>query len=163
MVHDSSARRPTRRELIRTLALLLPGLALVPGCSRIRTARGNRVAKSRPVNITTRDAYQVGLASWYGADFAGRPTANGEIYDPEQMTAAHRHLPFGTQVRVTDLETGDRITVRINDRGPFKRGRVIDLSRAAARRLDMLSRGLARVRIDVLAWPRRSNDRRRVR
>jgi len=74
-----------------------------------------------------------GVASWYGQEFAGRTTANGEIFDPLLLTAAHRTLPFGTRVRVTNLANGRRVVVRINDRGPFKKGRVIDLTPAAAR------------------------------
>ena len=90
---------------------------------------------------------QVGLASWY--DLPGR-TASGERYDQQELTAAHRTLPLGTRVLVTNLANGHSVRVRINDRGPFKRGRVIDVSRAAARRLGMVGTGTARVRIEVL-------------
>lgn len=90
-----------------------------------------------------------GYASWYGSKFAGRRTANGEIYDPSLLTAAHRSLPFDTQVRVTNMETGDSVVVRINDRGPFVRGRIIDLSRAAAARINMVGSGVARVRLEL--------------
>jgi len=91
-----------------------------------------------------------GLASWYGPGFAGRRTASGEVFDPGQLTAAHRSLPFGTRVRVTNLDNGRSVEVRINDRGPFKPDRVIDLSRAAAEAVDMLRSGIARVRVDPL-------------
>ncbi len=91
-----------------------------------------------------------GEASYYAGKFVGRPTASGEIYDPTAMTAAHRRLPFGTEVRVTRLDTDASIRVRINDRGPFKRGRIIDLSREAARRLDMIQVGIVPVRLDIL-------------
>lgn len=91
-----------------------------------------------------------GLASWYGPNFAGRQTANGEIFDPSQLTAAHKTLPFGTQVRVTNLNNGRSVVVRINDRGPFKPGRVIDLSRAAAERVGMISSGTAPVSLELL-------------
>ncbi len=91
-----------------------------------------------------------GLASWYGPGFAGRRTANGEIFNPSELTAAHKSLPFGTQVRVLNLENGRSVIVRINDRGPFRPGRIIDLSRAAAERLNMVSRGVARVRLELL-------------
>jgi rare lipoprotein A len=92
-----------------------------------------------------------GVASWYGEDFAGRPTANGEIYDPNAYTAAHRTLPFGTIVRVTRRSTGDWVLVRINDRGPFgKKKRIMDLSKQAARRLGMISDGVAKVKAEVL-------------
>lgn len=97
-----------------------------------------------------------GVASWYGESFAGRPTANGERYDPNAYTAAHRSLPFGTIVRVTRRSTGDWVLVRINDRGPFgKRGRILDLSKQAARRLGMLHDGIAKVRAEVLEEGRR--------
>jgi rare lipoprotein A len=92
-----------------------------------------------------------GVASWYGAEFAGRPTANGEIYDPSQMTAAHRTLPFGTFVRVTNTRNGLSTVVRINDRGPFAKGRIIDVSRAAAEVLDMIGPGTAPVRIELIS------------
>lgn len=94
--------------------------------------------------------HQEGEASWYGPGFHGRQTASGEIYDMEAMTAAHRELPFGSHVRVRNLDNGLETRVRINDRGPFARGRVLDLSRAAARAIDMLGSGTARVRIEVL-------------
>lgn len=93
---------------------------------------------------------QEGEASWYGPGFHGRQTASGETYDMEAMTAAHRALPFGSWVRVVNLDNGLETRVRINDRGPFARGRVLDLSRAAARALDMIGPGTARVRIEVV-------------
>ncbi|MFQ5889680.1 MAG: septal ring lytic transglycosylase RlpA family protein [Gemmatimonadota bacterium] len=92
---------------------------------------------------------ETGKASWYGPGFDGKRTASGEVYDMEAMTAAHRTLPFDTRVRVTNLDTGRSTEVRINDRGPFARGRIIDLSRAAAREIGMLGAGSARVRIVV--------------
>jgi rare lipoprotein A len=94
-----------------------------------------------------------GQASYISDRLAGRLTANGERYDPEALTAAHRTLPFGTRLRVTRLDTGAEVVVRINDRGPFVRGRVLDLSRAAARRLDMLRDGVVDVRFDILSRP----------
>ncbi|MDD5019530.1 MAG: septal ring lytic transglycosylase RlpA family protein [Candidatus Omnitrophica bacterium] len=91
-----------------------------------------------------------GIASWYGKRFMGRATASGEIFDPEKMTAAHRRLSMGSIVRVTELKNARQVTVRINDRGPYIPGRIIDLSRAAARQLGILERGLAWVRIEVI-------------
>ncbi|MGD9331102.1 MAG: septal ring lytic transglycosylase RlpA family protein [Desulfobacterales bacterium] len=90
---------------------------------------------------------EVGLASYYADRFHGRPTANGERYDRNALTAAHRYLPFGTRVQVTRLDNGKTVAVRINDRGPFVAGRVIDLSRAAAQRIGMLRKGVVRVRV----------------
>ena len=95
-------------------------------------------------------AAEEGLASWYGGKFQGRQTANGETFDTNLFTAAHKTLPFGTLVRVTNLETGQATVVRINDRGPFVAGRIIDLSRAAAAAIGMAGAGVARVRVEVL-------------
>lgn len=93
-------------------------------------------------------SYQSGVASWYGGNFHGRTTANGEKYDMWALTAAHKTLPFGTRVKVTNTSNGDTVIVRINDRGPFVAGRVIDLSRAAANEIGM--GGLAKVKLTVL-------------
>ena len=94
-------------------------------------------------------ATQEGIASWYGGKFHGRTTANGEIFDTNKFTAAHKTLPFGTMVRVTNLENGSTTIVRINDRGPFIPGRIIDLSRAAATAIGMTGKGVARVRLEL--------------
>lgn len=96
---------------------------------------------------------EVGVASWYGEPFHGRLTANGERYDMHTYTAAHRLYPFGTRLRVINLDNGRSVTVRINDRGPFVRGRVIDLSLAAATDLGMVPNGTARVRLERLSVP----------
>ena len=94
---------------------------------------------------------ETGVASWYGRDFHGKKTANGEIYNMYAMTAAHKILPLGVSVRVTHLSNGRSIVVRVNDRGPFVDGRVIDLSYTAATKLDMIGSGTARVRIEALS------------
>ncbi|MGB0034577.1 MAG: septal ring lytic transglycosylase RlpA family protein [Candidatus Acidiferrales bacterium] len=94
-----------------------------------------------------------GVASWYGIPFHGRRTSNGEIYDMRQFTAAHRTLPFGAIVRVTNLRNGRQIEVRINDRGPFVANRVIDLSMAAAQAIEMIGTGTAPVRLEILSGP----------
>ncbi|MDD2865874.1 MAG: septal ring lytic transglycosylase RlpA family protein [Candidatus Omnitrophica bacterium] len=97
------------------------------------------------------DLYSMtGIASWYGRRFMGKKTASGEVFDPEKMTAAHRRLAMGTLVRVTNLKNGRQVMVRINDRGPYIPGRIIDLSRAAARTMDMIERGLAPVRMEIV-------------
>lgn len=93
-----------------------------------------------------------GLASWYGARFQGRRTANGERFDKEALTAAHRTLPFGTVVRVLDPDSRKSVVVRVNDRGPFTQDRVIDLSEAAAQDLDMIEAGVIPVELEVLEW-----------
>lgn len=91
-----------------------------------------------------------GEAAWYGETFQGRPTASGEPFDMNELTAAHPELPFGTTVRVTRPDTGQSVVVRINDRGPFVRGRIIDLSYAAARELNMVETGVLWVTIEIL-------------
>jgi len=103
-----------------------------------------------PMTSVSTDWSEEGEASWYGPGFHGKRTASGEVYDMEDMTAAHRRLPFGTLVRVENRDNGRRAVVRINDRGPFAHGRIIDLSRAAARQIGMLGSGTARVRIVVV-------------
>ena len=92
-----------------------------------------------------------GEASYYGAAFAGRPTANGETFNPAQMTAAHRTLPFGTKLRVTNTLNGRSVVVRVNDRGPYADNRVIDLSRGAAERIGMIHTGTAQVKLEVIS------------
>jgi peptidoglycan lytic transglycosylase len=94
-----------------------------------------------------------GVASWYGEPFNGRRTSNGEIYDMHEFTAAHRTLPFGAMVRVTNLRNGMQTEVRINDRGPFVANRIIDLSYAAAQAIQMVGTGTAEVRLDVVSGP----------
>jgi len=93
---------------------------------------------------------ETGLASYYGQRHKGLRTASGVRYDPAALTCAHRTAPFGTRLRVTDLGTGRQVVVTVNDRGPFVRGRIVDLSLAAARKLGMVERGVARVRVERL-------------
>ncbi|MEO0490176.1 MAG: septal ring lytic transglycosylase RlpA family protein, partial [Cyanobacteria bacterium J06659_2] len=90
---------------------------------------------------------------WYGPGFHGRRSASGEVFNQNAMTAAHRTLPFGTQVRVTNLATNQQVVVRINDRGPFSRGRIIDLSAGAARQIGLMNMGVGPVRVEVLEMP----------
>jgi rare lipoprotein A len=104
-------------------------------------------ADSKPLSVET------GIASWYGPPYHNRRGSNGEIYDMHAMTAAHRTLPLGTVVRVTDIANGDSVVVRITDRGPFIAGRVIDLSQAAAAKIEMIQKGTDQVRIEVLQTP----------
>jgi rare lipoprotein A len=104
-------------------------------------------ADAKPISVET------GLASWYGAPYHNRRGSNGEIYNMHAMTAAHRTLPLGSIVRVTNVKTGHSALVRITDRGPFVEGRVLDLSQAAAKRIDVLQAGIAMVRIEVLRTP----------
>jgi len=97
------------------------------------------------------DYHAEGKASYYGARHHGKTTANGERFDQHALTAAHRTLPFGSRVRVTNLRNSKSVVVRINDRGPYTGGRIIDLSKQAARQLDMLNAGVATVRVQQLA------------
>ena len=97
---------------------------------------------------------ELGLASWYGEEFEGNPTASGEIYDMNELTAAHRTLPLGTRIRVTNLRNQRSLIVRINDRGPFIENRFLDLSMAAARKLGFKGAGLALVRAEVISVPK---------
>jgi len=123
-------------------AVLLLGLLLLSGC-----ASGGGLMGMGPGEV---DEAEVGVASYYARKFEGRRTASGERYDAGEMTAAHRTLAFGTRVRVTRLDDGRHVEVRINDRGPWVEGRVIDLSRRAAGKLDILRAGTARVRVEVV-------------
>src|SRR5689334_8469269 len=108
------------------------------------------VAKEKPGK---KHWYQIGKASWYGPHFQGKETASGETFDMNDLTAAHRTLPLGSLVRVTNLSNGSQVTVRINDRGPVYHSRIIDLSSHAAKVLGFRSAGLQTVRLDVIAVP----------
>jgi rare lipoprotein A len=107
----------------------------------------------RPAPPPVEGGVQVGVASWYGPGFHGRPTASGEIFDQQALTAAHPTLALGTRARVTSLTNERSVEVRINDRGPFVGGRIVDLSRAAAERIRMIGPGVMRVRLEVLETP----------
>jgi rare lipoprotein A len=106
--------------------------------------------RSKPPVEERSETVQVGTASWYGPGFHGNRTSSGEVYDQNDLTAAHQTLPLGTHVMVTNLENGRSVEVRINDRGPFVKGRAIDLSYAAARSIGMIGPGTAPVRIELL-------------
>lgn len=103
----------------------------------------------------TKKKPQKGMASWYGANHQGKRTANGEKFNMNALTAAHKTLPMGSVVKVKSMTTGKTVTVRINDRGPFVRGRIIDVSKAAAQKLGFISRGTDRVEISVVSSPRK--------
>jgi len=114
------------------------------------------VAHEKNIPLRHNGNTQFGMASWYGPSFHGKPSASGEPYDMWALTAAHRTLPFGTWVQVTNVETGKKVTVRINDRGPFIKGRIIDLSYGAARELAMIGEGTADVRLTIVSPPNAS-------
>src|SRR5512145_2556121 len=127
--------------------VLLCGALQLGGCARKRIQASNpaQVPAVTPVVEET-----VGYASWYGHPYHGRRTSNGETYDMNTMTAAHRTLPFDTVVKVSNLSNGKAVTVRINDRGPFVKDRIIDLSYLAAKQIDMVGPGTARVSLEIL-------------
>jgi len=129
------------------LAPLVAAAMALSGCGKKHARVAAPAAPAPIVNGET------GLASWYGRPYHGRPAANGEIYDMEKLTAAHRTLPFGTMVRVTNLNNRKTVDVRITDRGPFVDGRVIDLSHAAAEAIESIGPGVAPVRLDILSLP----------
>jgi len=129
-------------------------LFLISGCtsslSRRQPAPLSSAPPVRPQTPVQPKTKGIGIASWYGPGFHGQPTASGEIYNQNALTAAHRTLPLGSRVQVTNLTNGKSVQVRITDRGPFIRGRAIDLSRGAAHKLGMVKSGLSRVRIQPL-------------
>jgi rare lipoprotein A len=127
------------------IACAMAGMLLSAGCARRSAAR-----LPAPARI---GSSETGIASWYGVPYHGRPSASGEIFDMEKLTAAHRALPFQTWVEVTNLSNGKQVNVRITDRGPFVHRRIIDVSMAAARQLDMVRTGTARVKLKVIAAP----------
>jgi rare lipoprotein A len=130
VVSLGAAQRPTNSESVNTRS---KAIAVTPG----------KTTRTKP--------YQIGTASWYGSYFQGRATASGEPYDMYDLTAAHPTLPLGSWVRVTNLRNGRAVVVRINDRGPIVPGRIIDLSFNTARVLHFDSKGLQRVRLDVVS------------
>ena len=126
---------------MRNHRLAVPFLVLLLTSACATTGAGPRAGHPAP---------ETGIASYYAHEHEGRPTASGARYDPDELTAAHRTLPFGTHVRVTNLANDRSVVVVINDRGPFKSGRVIDVSRRAARDLGFLQAGTARVKLHVV-------------
>ena len=148
------------------VVLAAASVLVIPGCHKkqktVRTpsapqparaqARPPSSAPSKPLAIQLGYTEQ-GVASWYGIPYHGRPAADGEIYDMEKLVAAHRVMPFNTWLRVTNLANNKSVDVRVIDRGPFVDGRIIDLSKAAARQIDLLGPGIGQVRLQVIAAP----------
>lgn len=136
---------------LRHMLPVAAAVLLLAGCSSTRDTTADwhdirNYPQLEPVEV------KEGIASYYHNKFHGRLTANGERYNKRELTAAHREYPFGTYVRVTSLDSGNSVIVRINDRGPHIRNRIIDLSRAAAEEIGMIHDGLVPVRVEVLAW-----------
>jgi len=135
---------------------------IVPRCIGLAAlawfaAIGSQPSRAEAQNETAAWA-ETGTASWYGPGFAGRPTASGETYDPKNLTAAHRTLPLGTLVRVQNLDNDRHMIVRINDRGPFAHGRILDMSQAAAEVLGFRNNGTTKVRISAVSAPPRGTS-----
>lgn len=160
--------RLARVTRLLVLALAIAALTALSGCSGKSTVGGGSGGPSMPSSGTSgTKPYTVmgqtyyplqsghgyteeGVASWYGKDFHGKTTSNGERYDMYGMTAAHKILPFGTQLRVTNLDNNKSIVVRVNDRGPFVANRIIDLTKTGAEQIDMIGPGTARVRLESI-------------
>ena len=134
--------------VVRVSFLALTACTLLPAASSL--AAEPAACPASASTAAPAPKHVIGQASWYGAQFANRPTASGTPFDPEKLTAAHRKLPLGTKVVVTNLHNGRSVMVTINDRGPYCGNREIDLSYRAARVLGMVQRGVARVKIEPL-------------
>ena len=130
-------------------------LLLFASCARKQNTAHKSASMPKPARLGWK---QQGIASWYGDPYHGRRAANGEVYDMEAFTAAHKTLPFETWVRVRDLSNKKQTEVRITDRGPFVEGRILDLSKAAAREIDLLGPGISRVKIEVIRSPKMARN-----
>lgn len=160
-VNNRKKRMPIKISALNTVKkqaisqnLFFPKSSNHQNTKKARQQDHSKISKNRRIilpqeQLLIADSFN-GNASWYGPGFDGRLTANGETFDQQEMTAAHPDLEFGTKVKVTNLENGRSVVVRINDRGPFIRDRIIDLSAAAARALNMMSSGVAPVRLTIL-------------
>ncbi len=163
--HTSNRVQPhLLRRLIFPVAILL--VCLITSSSAATTKKARTIPTQRPYVIDNRSYYplpsaegfeETGTASWYGNDFHGKPTSNGETYNMHGITAAHKLLPMHTMLLVTNLDNGRQLVVRVNDRGPFIRGRIIDLSYGAAEKLDLLETGTAKVKITALGEVQKAN------
>ncbi|MCO5100738.1 MAG: septal ring lytic transglycosylase RlpA family protein [Burkholderiaceae bacterium] len=150
----SSARRlrAAATAAVATAAFaFLAATSPVPACAApVAPSASRQAARESDATSFAPDWHQQGRISYYGKRFDSRPTASGEPFDPESMTMAHPTLPLGSIVRVKNLRNGRSVELRVNDRGPYEKGRIADVSRAAARKLGMLRRGVTRARIELL-------------
>jgi len=142
----SVLHRPMRFPPAPTLILVSAVILLMTGCASLVPLSSPRVALYDPIPKST----ETGKASYYGGRWIGRLTANGERYHSGDCTAAHKHLPFNTMVRVTNLRNNKSVIVRINNRGPYAKGRILDLSIVAAKKIEMIGDGIVPVRAEVL-------------
>ena len=160
---SSSVYIPYRKWLSGISRLTLIGALAISGCtsdnSKEQSSRQGKLTSQENVKTANKPVHkELGNASWYGPGFQGQETANGETFDQKEMTAAHPSLPMGTKAKVTNLENGKKVDVRINDRGPFTDNRVIDLSSAAAKKLDMKDDGTTEVKIETKPANKKGSD-----
>jgi rare lipoprotein A len=139
-----------RYMIIKAFLVIFLGSLVIIACTEDQTDGQAKLTQHENESVNPKTLHkEVGKASWYGPGFQGKETANGENFDQNDMTAAHPSLPMGTYAKVTNLENGKQVQVTINDRGPYAENRVIDLSHAAAKKLNMLGDGTAKVRIET--------------
>jgi len=148
---NQNRKRFKQSKLTAVILIMAGALLLFSACST--TSDKLTTDTTRPPEKLELGFYQQGVASWYGHPFHGQATASGEIYDMNGLTAAHKRLPLGTRVLVTNLENQRQVELTINDRGPFVKNRIIDLSKKGAQQLNMIGNGTAMVRIDILELP----------
>jgi rare lipoprotein A len=155
MQHVSKMKQKINKSLLCSIILI--GIIFL-ACSTTSTSRrvNGDISRSRDMLDKNRNEEHltIGYASYYAEKFHGKKTASGEIFDMNALTAAHRTLPFGTVCRITNLENNKSVVIRVNDRGPFVEGRIIDLSKSAAAAIDGIEAGVIKVRIDVLNKPK---------
>jgi rare lipoprotein A len=151
---SQTGNHSTDKPQTHTFSREIPPIAQIP--SSLETEQAPPSAKIPAPSQST--MMETGLASWYGSRHHGKRTASGEVFNQDKFTAAHRTLPWGSKVKVTNLANGKSVEVRINDRGPFAKGRIIDVSRAAARALDIVGQGIATVRIEWFPASEKSNE-----
>jgi rare lipoprotein A len=152
-----SAKNSAKKGLVIAVTVMSSMLVSAQSHSGTQSAQPKTTHGAKKASKTSRP-YEVGEASWYGKWFNGKPTASGEAYDMNELTAAHPTLPLGTWVKVTNLRNHLWVLVRVNDRGPVVPGRIIDLSYSAARMLNMSGRGIAKVRLDLVTVPDESSS-----
>ena len=143
--------------LFLSLNFISLGFGQIANANQTDIIPNDSISTTEKINLNFQEGVETantpiynGQASWYGPGFHGRRTANGEVFNSNELTAAHPSLPFGTKVRVTNMNNGQSVVVRINDRGPFAGGRIIDLSAGAARSINMINSGVAPVKVEVL-------------
>lgn len=155
--YDTFATLIFRNYLSRLSHLALLSALAMSGCTQKDSGGENKPTPQEPSSSITKPMNkEVGEASWYGPGLQGKETANGETFDQKQLTAAHPTLPMGTKAKITNLENGKKVDVRINDRGPFVGDRVIDVSKAAANKLDMQEDGTTQVKIETKATKKKT-------